>query len=81
MQNIDCLMENIAQSVSESSHEGEVLFSTVDLRYAYNQLPLDKATAKQCNFNVVGGQATGTYRLITGFYGLTDIAGKISKSY
>ena len=26
MQNIDCLMDNIAQSISESSHESEVLF-------------------------------------------------------
>ena len=80
MQNIDCLMDKIAQSISESSHEGEVLFSTIDLRYAYNQLPLDEATAKQCNFNIVGGQATGTYRFITGFYGLTDMPPEIQKA-
>ena len=80
MQNIDCLMDNIAQSISESSHEGEVLFSTIDLRYAYSQLPLDEATAKQCNFNIVGGQATGTYRFITGFYGLTDMPAEFQKA-
>ena len=80
MQNIDCLMDNIAQSISESSHEGEVLFSTIDLRYAYNQLPLDEATAKQCNFNIVGGQATGTYRFITRFYGLTDMLAEFQKA-
>ena len=80
MQNIDCLMDNIAQSISESSHEGEVLFSTIDLRYAYSQLPLDEATAKQCNFNIIGGQATGTYRFITGFYGLTDIPAEFQKA-
>ena len=73
MQNIDCLMDNIAQSISESSHEGEVLFSTIDLWYAYSQLPLGEATAKLCNFSIVGGQATGTYRFIAGFYGLTDM--------
>ena len=73
MQNIDCLLDNIAQSIAESSHEGEVLFSTMDLRYAYSQLPLDETTAKQCNFNIIGGQATGTYRFITGFYGLTEL--------
>ena len=50
MQNIDCLMGNIAQSISESSHESEVLFSTIDLRYAHSQLPLDKATANALQF-------------------------------
>ena len=80
MQNIDCLMDNIAQSISESSHEDEVLFSTIDLRFAYSQLPLDEATAKQCNFNIVGGQATGTYRFITGFNGLTDMPTEFQKA-
>ena len=79
MQNIDCLMDNIAQSISESSHEGEVLFSTIDLRNACSQLPLDEATAKQCIFNIVG-QATGTYRFITGFYGLTDMPAEFHKA-
>ena len=63
-----------------SSHEGEVLFSTIDLRYAYSQLPLDEATAKQCNFNIVGGQASGTSRFITGFYGLTDMPAEFQKA-
>ena len=80
MENIDCLMDNIAQSISESSHEGEVLFSTIDLRYTYSQLPLDEATAKQCIFNIVGGQATGTYRFIAGFYGLTDMPAQFQKA-
>ena len=80
MQNIDCLMDNIAQSISESSHKGEVLFSSIDLRYAYSQLPLDEATAKQCNFSILGGQATGTYRFITGFYGLTDMPAELQKA-
>ena len=35
MHNIDCLMDNIAQTITQSSDEGEVLFSTIDLRYAY----------------------------------------------
>ena len=80
MQNIDCLMDNIAQSISESSHESEVLFSTIDLRYAYSQLPLDEATAKHCNFNIIGDQATGTYRFITGFYVFNRYARRIPKS-
>ena len=50
------------------------------LRYAYSQLPLDEDTAKQCNFNIIGGQATGTYRLITDFYGLTDMPTEFQKA-
>ena len=80
MQNIGCLMDKIAQSISESSHEVEVLFSTIDLRYAYSQLPLDEATAKQCNFIIVGVQATGTYLFITGFYGLTAMPAQFQKT-
>ena len=60
IQNIDCLMDNFAHSILESSHESEVFFSTIDLRYAYSHLPLDEATAKHCRFNTIGGQATGT---------------------
>ena len=41
------------------------------MRYAYGQFPLDKETAKQCNFQFTGGKETRTYRFITGFYGLT----------
>ena len=41
MHNIDCLMDNIAQTITQSSDEGEALFSTIDLRYAYSKIPLD----------------------------------------
>ena len=79
MHNIDCLMDNIAQTITQTSDEGEVLFSTIDLRYAYSQIPLDEDTAKQCNFNIKGGQATGTYRFNNGFYGLTDMPAEFQK--
>ena len=80
MHNIDCLMHSIAQTITQSSDDGEVLFSTIDLRYAYSQLPLDPETAKHCNFNLIGGQATGTYRFNTGFYGLTDMPAEFQKA-
>ena len=80
MHNIDCLMDSIAQTITQSSDDGEVLFSTIDLRYAYSQLPLDQETAKHCNFNIIGGQATGTYRFNTGFYGLTDMPAEFQKA-
>ena len=76
---IDWLMRNIAQSISESLHESAVHFSTIDLRYANSQLPLDETTAKHCNFNIIDGRATGTYRFITGFYGLTDMPSELKR--
>ena len=80
MHNIDCLMDNIAQTITQSSDEGQVLFSTIDLRYAFSRLPLDEDTAKHGNFNMIGGQATGTYRFNTGFYGLTDMPAEFQKA-
>ena len=36
--------------------------------------------AKHCNFNVLGGRATGTYRFINGYYGLTDMPATFQKT-
>ena len=58
----------------------EPWFSSIDLKYAYSQLPLDKETSNHCNFNMVGGDATGTYRFLTGFYGLTDMPAEFQKA-
>ena len=52
----------------------------LDLKYAYSQLKLAADTAKQCNFNIVGGKATGTYKFLTGFYGLADMPPEIQKA-
>ena len=41
---------------------------------------MDEDTANQCNFNIIGGQATGTYRYNTGFYGLTDMPAEFQKA-
>ena len=70
---VDCLMVSIAKTNPQASDEGQVLFSTIDLRYAYCQLPLDEDTAKEFNFNKIVGQAKGTNRFNTAFYGLTDM--------
>ena len=70
-------MDNIARTITQSSNKGQVIFSTKDLSYASKQLPLDEVTAKQCNFNKVGGQATGTY---TVFYSLTDMPKEFQKA-
>ena len=80
MHNIECLMDNIAQTITQSSDEEEVIFSTIDLGYAYSQIPLDENIAKLCDFNIIGGQATGTYRFNSGFDGLTDMPAKFQKT-
>ena len=55
-------------------------FSTLDLKYAYDQINLDPNTAKHCNLNIISGHMTGTYRFQTGFYGLTDMPVEIQKA-
>ena len=37
-------------------------------------------TARHCNFNISCGDATGTYRFKTGFYGLTDMPAESQKA-
>ena len=54
-------------------------FSTLDLKYACSQLNLDPATARHCNFNIISGEGTGTYRFITGFYGFNDMSAAFQK--
>ena len=81
MPNIDVLLDNIAQSAQEGTNKpGTTYFSTIDLRYAYSQLPLDETTRTQCNFSIIGGKATGTYQFQTGFYGLTDMPAEFQKA-
>ena len=48
--------------------------------YAYNQLNLDPETANHCNFDLIIGDMTGTYRFQTGLYGLTDRPSDIQKA-
>ena len=79
MPNIELLLDNTAQVV-KSDKSKQTLFSTLDLRYEYSQIPLDKTTREQCNFGLIGGNATGTYQFQTGFYGLTDMPAKFQKA-
>ena len=80
MPNIDLLQDNIAQVV-KSDKTKHTLFSKLDLRYAYSQIPLDQKTREQCNFSLISGNATGTYRFQTGFCGFTDMPAKFQKAF
>ena len=70
--NIHELVDNVAAQISNNS-AGEVWFTNLDLKNAYSQLSLDNFTSSQCNFSLVGGDITGTYQFLTGFYGLGDM--------
>ena len=79
MPNLDLLPDNIAQVV-KSDKSNQTLFTTLDLRYAYSQIELDKTTREQCNFSLIGGNATGTTQFQTGFYGLRDMPAEFQKA-
>ena len=78
MPNVDELLDGVSQVVTAKTVG--TLYTVLDLKYAYNQLRLTADTAKQCNFSIVGGQATGTYRFLTGFYGLADMPAEFQKA-
>ena len=79
MPNIDLLLSNIAQVV-KSYKTKQTLFSKLDLRYAYSQIPLDQPTCELCNFSLIGSNATGTYQFQTGVYSLTDMPAEFQKT-
>ena len=81
MQSIDNLVDAVAHYISQRKNSpGIFWFSKIDLKYAYSQIPLDKSIAKRCNFSILGVKATGTYRFLNGFYGLTDMPATFQKT-
>ena len=81
MPNIDTLIESISQQISTPASQNTTYFSTLHLKYAYSQLNLDINTANHCNFNIISGDMTGTYRFQTGFYGLTGMPADFQKQW
>ena len=57
MPKLENLMDSIAERLDCAE---EVWSSSVDLTYAYGQVPLHGLTAKHCNFQIIGGESTGT---------------------
>ena len=41
---------------------------------------MDENIKKHCNFKILGRRATGTYRFVNGFYGLTDMPATFQKT-
>ena len=79
MPNVDELINGVSQIVTENKN-GTLYFTVLDLKYAHSQIKLAADTAKQCNFNIVGGKATRTYRFLTRFYGLADTPAEFQKA-
>ena len=78
MSSLKNLMDMVAENFE--GQEGEVLYTLVDLKYAYGQVPPHESTARHCIFQIVGGKSTGTYRFITGHYGLTIMPTEFQKA-
>ena len=80
MPNIEELMDAVGQTISEkksrSPKAGEIYLSTIDLMYAYGQLPLNQ---KSRNFLLFDRKSTGTYRLKTMFYGLLTMPAEFQR--
>ena len=75
MPNVDELLDGVGQIVTAKT-KIKLFFTVLDLKYAYSQLKLTTETAKQCNFNIV----MGTFRFLTGFYGLADMPAHFQKA-
>ena len=79
MPNLLELLDSAAQIIT-SDISGDVWFTSLDLKYAFSQIPLSEEVSRHCNFNIVCGEQTGTYRFKTGFYGLTDMPKEFQKA-
>ena len=81
MQIIDTLNDSLSMHISSNkSKEEPWWFSKIDLQYAYSQIPLDETIAEHCNSNILGGKATGTYKVVNGFCSLTDMPATFRKT-
>ena len=72
MPNMEELISRISRKIADREAD-EIWISKFDLDYAYGQLPLSKNARDLCIFAVTGGNFTGYYSFLKGFYGLADI--------
>ena len=76
MPKLEKLMDMIAEKFDKEKVDA---YLSVDMTYAYGHVPLHELTKKHCNFQIVGGKSTGTYRFKTGYYGLTVMPTEFQK--
>ena len=80
MPNIEMLTDSISQDITNTKNVQIAYFSTQYPKCANRQLQLHKDTAKLYNFNIIYGEPTGTYKIKTGFYGLTGMPAEFQKA-
>ena len=78
MLNLFDFIDNVAVKIS-GHDENRIWFSSIDLKYAYIQIPLSGKASNQCIFIIVGGDVTGSYRFKTEFYGLGDMPNEFQR--
>ena len=79
MPNMHELIDSVAQIINKDV-PGEVWFTSLDLKYAFSQLPLLSLVNNLCNFSILRGEATGTYLFKTGIFGFTDMPTEFQKA-
>ena len=72
MPNMEELISRISRKIADGPAD-EIWTSKLDLDYAYGQLSLSREARNLCIIAVTGGNFTGYYRFLKGFYGLADI--------
>ena len=79
MPDIEELTDTKGQTISERKLS-YVLFTTMDLTYAYRQLPLIQVFPNHCNFAMVGVKHSGTSRLKKRFSGLRTLPAELQRA-
>ena len=59
---------DVAAQIINKDTPGEVWFTSLGLKYAFSHLLLSDLVSSHCNFSIVCGESTDTYRFKTGFF-------------
>ena len=72
------LISRISRKIADED-KGEIWILKLDLDYAYGQTKLSEKAKNLCIFTVTGGNFTGFYQFLKGFYGLADLPTKFQE--
>ena len=72
MPNMEELISRISRKIADGPAD-EIWISELDLDHAYGQLLLSREARNLFIFAITGGNFTGYYRFLKGFYGKADI--------
>ena len=56
MPNLEHLVDMVAEQL-DRENKGIAWYTSLDMQYTIGQVPLNKETAKHCNFQIVGGES------------------------